>query len=245
MVAAVVVVASLGVLVVPASAATYYFYPGHPTFFGGPGVGAYCTGGYAIRGDSGMFILTAGHCAGVGTPVYGTSRQFGTVAHSRWSDRDTALIQELPGDDAHQIVVDPHTGTSPGRIEGIFPTSSLGVGTLVGKMGVTTGWSEGTITGTIAWYGMTAYCSTAETRPGDSGGPVWATDGGGVLAVGITVAYYEDTGDGCFLPIQDLLDEWDAWLPVFGSAARDGAPPAAQEPPALSIEGLRPALSRR
>lgn len=80
----------------PASAATYYFKPGHPTYFGGPGTGGYCTGGYAIRGGSGTFILTAGHCGSVCTTVYGTSRAFGTIAHTRWSSHDTALISEYP-----------------------------------------------------------------------------------------------------------------------------------------------------
>ncbi|MEU0882356.1 hypothetical protein ABZ345_27405 [Lentzea sp. NPDC005914] len=236
---------AISTLVAPASAATYYFKPGHPTFFGGPGTGSYCTGGYAIRGSSGMFILTDGHCAGVGSSVYGTSRKFGTVAYSRWTTYDTALIQEVAGDDALQIVVDPLTGNSPGngKIVGIYPKSSLGVGTLIGKMGQTTGWTEGTITGTITWHGMTAYCSHAYTWAGDSGGPVWRTGGGGVLAVGITVAYYESSGDGCFIAIQDLLNEWGAWLPVFSSAAALESPAkAAPVPPMQSSEIPLPAV---
>lgn len=87
---------------------------------------------------------------------------------------------------------------------------------MVGKMGQTTGWTEGTITS----YGMTAYCPQAYTWAGDSGGPVWRTGGGGVLAVGITAAYCEDSGDGCFIPIQDLLNERGAWLPVSPARPR-------------------------
>lgn len=142
------------------------------------------------------------------------------------------------------------TGRSPGpggagRVTGVFPKSSLGSGTLVGKMGVTSGWTEGTIYGTITWYGMTAYCSTARTRGGDSGGPVWRSDGGGLRAVGITVAYNADTSNGCFIPIQDLLNEWGAWLPVFPSlAAADVPQPAAKPLPVLDPTGLIPAIGR-
>lgn len=233
----------------PASAATYFFNPGHPTYFGGPGSGSYCTGGYAIRGSSGIFILTDGHCSPVGTTVYGTSRSFGTIAYSRWTTHDTALFREFSGDDAYQIVVDPVTGHSPGtgRITGIFPKSGLTAGTLIGKMGVTTGWTEGSIYGTVSWHGMTAYCSHAKTWAGDSGGPVWRSDSGGLRAVGITVAYYPSSGDGCFIPIQDLLDEWGAWLPVFPSAADATLDPAPETAPlpVLDTAGLLPAVGIR
>lgn len=248
-IAAAAALAFLSTAAQPASAATYFFQPGHPTYFGGPGSGSYCTGGYAIRGSSGMFILTDGHCSPVGTTVYGTSRSFGTIAYSRWTTHDTALIQEFSGDDAYQIVVDPVTGTSPGngRITGVFPKSGLSAGTLVGKMGVTTGWTEGAVYGTVSWYGMTAYCSHAGTWAGDSGGPVWRSDSGGLRAVGITVAYYASSGDGCFIPIQDLLDEWGAWLPVFPSvaAASPEPTPATTPLPVLDTTGLLPAVGTR
>lgn len=229
-----------------AHAATYFFKPGHPTYFGGPRTSPYCTGGYAIRGTSGLFFLTAGHCAGVGTVVYGTDTRFGVVSHTRWTVHDTALIRPDSGVDAYQIVVDPVSGRSPGRVVGIFPEGSLGNGTRVGKMGVTTGWTEGGVYGTISWYGMTAYCSNADTWAGDSGGPVWRSDGQGhVWAVGITVAYYPATGDGCFLPIQRLLDNWGAYLPVFAYAAVSMPNGSPQALPTLSTEGLVPAATVR
>ncbi|MEU8232093.1 hypothetical protein AB0C12_21110 [Actinoplanes sp. NPDC048967] len=226
----------------PAQAATYFFQPGHPTFVGGRS-GVPCTGGYAIRGTSGLFFLTAGHCGGVGSVIYGTDARFGRIAYSRWTTNDTALIQPDSGVDAYQIVVDPRTGRSPGKVSGVFPTSSLGNGVLVGKMGVTTGWTEGRIYGTIPWYGMTAYCSVARTSAGDSGGPVWRTDGaGGVVAVGITVAYYEDTHNGCFIPIQTLLSNWGATLPAFPRGAAAAPEPPGKPVPTLSTEGLVPAV---
>ncbi|MEV4280948.1 trypsin-like serine protease [Actinoplanes xinjiangensis] len=241
-------VAGVGALAAagPAQAATYFFRPGHPTFIGSSS-GNTCTGGYAIRGTSGMFFLTAGHCGDVGSVIYGTDRRFGHIAHSRWKTHDTALIKPDSGVDAYQTVVDPKTGSSPGKVTGIFPTSSLGNGVLVGKMGVTSGWTEGRIYSTVLLYGMTAYCSTARTLPGDSGGPVWRTDGaGGVVAVGITIAAYEDTHNGCFIPIQTLLSNWGASLPVFPRGAAAVAPEPPVEPvPMHSTEGLVPAVGTR
>jgi hypothetical protein len=238
--AAMVAVSATLLASVPATAATYYFKPGHPMFFGGPGVGTYCTGGYVIRGTSGMFPLTDGHCAGVGTTVYGTDRAFGTVSYTKWSTWDTELISEVPGDDAYQIVVDPRTGRTPGsgRVVGYKGSSSFVNGYLVGKMGVTTGWTEGVIYNTSTWHNMTCYWSRAYTQPGDSGGPVWRWEPNGVWALGITMAYARWDGDGppgtlrgngCFVSIGDLLAVWGAWLPVFNSAsfARGPATPAA------------------
>lgn len=206
-----------------ATNSTYYFMPGHPMFFGGPGSGSYCTGGYAIRGSSGMFLLTDGHCAGVGTTVYGTSRAFGHVTYTQYTTNDTELVSEISPDDAYQTVVDPLTGNHPGgsgKVVGYLDESYFTTGFLVGKMGETTGWSEGQIDGWTYWPNGTknevAYCSHAYTQPGDSGGPVWRTaPGGGVYALGITVAYNTNTGDGCFLPITHLLNLWGAWLPVW------------------------------
>ncbi|MET8045664.1 hypothetical protein ABZU25_32945 [Micromonospora sp. NPDC005215] len=236
----------------PAQAATYFYKPGHPAEdYAGPN----CTGGYAIRGTDGMFFLTAGHCGVVGDLVYGTDAEYGRIAHNPYTTRDTALIKPGSGVDAQlvvdaqQIVVDGTTGRSPGtgKVTGIFPTSSLGANVLVGKMGMTTGWTEGRIYGVITWHGMTAFCSTALTRGGDSGGPVWRTDGtGGVLAVGITVAAYTSTGNGCFIPIQTLLSYWGASLPVFPAGREGTMPEPPVEPlPTLSSEGLVPAVGTR
>jgi hypothetical protein len=94
-----------------------------------------------------MFPLTAGHCAPVGATVRGTDRAFGTVAHSRWTARDTALIREYASDDAYQIVVDPTTRRSPGKVAGIYPGGPR-----------TTGWTEGGVFLTSTWHGMPADC---------------------------------------------------------------------------------------
>jgi hypothetical protein len=233
----------------------YYFLPGHPMFFAGPGSGSYCTGGYAIRGQSGMFLLTDGHCAGVGTTVYGTSRAFGHVSYTKYPAYDTEIVSETPPDDAYQTVVDPLTGRYPGgsgKVVGYLDESYFTNGFLVGKMGETTGWTEGQIYGKIWWPKGTqnevAYCSHAHTWAGDSGGPVWRTaPGGGVDALGITVAYYPNTGDGCFLPIKHLLNLWGAWLPVWSNpnnsiSASHAANTTSPGLPFLNPAGLKPAV---
>jgi hypothetical protein len=217
------------------ASSVYYYQPGHPMMFGEPNnTDNYCTGGYVIRGLSGTFLTTAGSCAsrggGVGATVYGTVRAFGTVSYSKWPTYDSELVSETPPDDAYQtIAVDPTTHQAPGgsgKVVGIIPNSQLTTGFLVGKMGVETGWTEGAIIEKIKWYGgMTAYCSAAQTEPGDVGGPVWrAAIGGGVDAVGEMVySWPHPTRNnpykawGCFLSIADLLTLWGAWLPVWPS----------------------------
>jgi hypothetical protein len=232
----------------PAQAATYYFHPGHPMFFGFVGnPNDYCTGGFAVRGASGMFIVTAGHCStdttgrgSTGAVVYGTGRRFGTIIRNdlvgdfyTTNTFDGALVQLDPGDDALQIVVDPLTGRSPGngQVRGWYANSALTQGFVIGKMGNTTGWTEGTITGwqTVmypnGWRDF-LLCTTVPIRGGDSGGPVWRWDANGIMAIGITIARL-DTGGMCFNPIENVLNRFGAWLPVFGPS---GFGPGAQQP---------------
>jgi hypothetical protein len=213
--------------VVGASTSAYWYRPGDPMFFTWPGWRSTCTGGYVIVGDSGMFDLTDGHCAPVNATVSGTDRAFGTVAYSKWPTFDTELVREQPSDGAYQTVVDARTGRLPGgsgKVVGYLPDSALVNGYLVGKMGWTTGWTEGKIFQTISWHNMTAYCSHAKADGGDSGGPVWRTaPGGGVYAIGMTVAKFSGAGpqDSCFVTIDDILNHPRPWgratLPVWSS----------------------------
>jgi hypothetical protein len=93
-------------------------------------------------------------------------------------------------------------------------------------MGDGSGWTEGRVTGWIDFRGMQAICTTARTEPGDAGGPVWRWDQHGLRAAGVTVAFDAATGQGCYLPIQPVLHEWGAWLPVYGPTARPSGPGA-------------------
>jgi hypothetical protein len=228
-----VLVTTLSTLLVPtpASAAGYIYHVGHIMNF--PRTGDICTGGYAVRGASGMFVTTAGHCStndnGNGTtghPVHGATRQFGTVIRNDFrvttaQTFDAALVALAPGDDAYQIVVDPITGRSPGdgRVRGYYANSALTSGFRIGKMGRTTGSTEGLITGWAeAVHNDTSrelvLCTTARVSGGDSGGPVWRVDGNGVMAIGIVKLRLAD-GGMCFKTIEDTLRQFGAWLPVF------------------------------
>jgi hypothetical protein len=213
------------VVVAPSPAhAAYFFRPGEPVFFGSAGAAGGCTGGYAIKGTDGLFILTAGHCAPLNTAVYGHDARFGTIAHNKYPDLDSSLIRLTAPNDAYQIVVDPLTGRTPGgsgKVVGVLSTSNFVNGYLVGKMGRVTGWTEGTIYTQVSWRGLLAYCARFSSAEGDSGGPVWRTaPGGGVYAVGIIVARDTANGYGCFHPISGLLRKWGAQLPTFPSGAR-------------------------
>lgn len=230
--AVVATVASLGILgISPASAesnaegevapaVSYTYNVGNRMAFSN---GNICTGGYSIRGNSGVFTMTAGHCGSVGNTISGPAGTWARVSYKKPTTQgDSLLATAYSGVTQMQIIRDPRTGRVPagtGRVTGVMPTSQQKTGTLVGKMGVTTGWTEGKIYGTTTWMGRTAICSTARTLPGDSGGPVWRSDGNGLRAVGMTVAYIKSTSNGCYLPMDQLLSEWGAWLPVFASRA--------------------------
>lgn len=229
----------------PASAqedAPYFFRPGHPVYFdnGGTVSGGYygkCTGGYVIAGTDGTFIVT-GNCHVIFSSVRGESRRFGQLAYANGT---TDLIAVDPGDDAYQIVVDPLTGAVPsdGRVVGYMPTGEQKQGTLVGKMGVGSGWTEGRITGWIPWHGGSqAICTDAAAAAGDAGGPVWRWDQDGLRAVGIVVAWNQESESMCYLPMQQVLRDWGAWLPAFGSTACADEPGRIDpEIPELSAEG--------
>ncbi|ALJ19846.1 hypothetical protein [Microbacterium sp. No. 7] len=217
----------------PASqaAGTYAYNAGHPIFFGSPGSNpGSCTGGYTVYGTSGSFILTAGHCGTVGGTVYGTGAAFGTLAHKKNGapHGDSALISFSSNVIAYQIVVNPLNGARPGpggqgRITGIMPTSEQTTGKAVGKMGKTSGWTEGTIVGTYDWKGVDAVLADYPSGKGDSGGPVWRWDSAGLRAVGINVGYVTQGQGGpyvagVYLPIETVLSQWGASMNVFSSA---------------------------
>lgn len=218
----------------PAHAATYFFHPGDPTYMHLSDRTTTCTGGYAVRrnSDNALFILSDAHCTNnaVNVPVYGTDRQFGVVQYTRPALGDTktdsALIKVGAGDDAYQIVRDPKTGKVPGgtgKVVGVLSSSNFTNGFLIGKMGVTSGWTEGRIYGHTDNFngsGITVYCYNGVTMGGDSGGPVWRTaPNGGIYALGIVINHNEDNQSGCFFPLDSLLARWDVHLPVFSSGS--------------------------
>jgi hypothetical protein len=203
-----------------AAAGGYDYSPGEPMIMNNGGTidGGYdqvCSGGYAISGDSGFFLLGANCATVTAFQVRNNQGVFANYLASPASLRDgsSALYEMVPGDDAHQMVADPLTGEQPGdgRIVGFMPTVQQRPGMLVGKMGVGTGWTEGAITGVVG----DLLCTTMEVAPGDLGGPVWRLDENGLRALG-TIRGRDSSGHGCYRPIQETLYEYGANLPVFG-----------------------------
>jgi hypothetical protein len=261
------------------AAQAYTYDVGGPMFFiadgppHGPRQYNNCTGGYAIKTASTDYLLTAGHCVEKDRSAIGYSAKvFGVAKHNLWPKHDTAVVKLLAGNTARQIVHDPKTGRRPnkhGKVVGVVPTTSLRNGLAIGKMGMTTGWTEGVIVGKAQWHDMEVVCADASTGnfawAGDSGGPVWRNGKEGLRAVGITVSYNKLTGRGCFVPVERLLKEWKATMPVHrvkatsaSAAARDVEPSdevldfapsekdasvvdAMESLPILSSEGLEPA----
>jgi len=207
----------------------YDYSPGEPAIFtpvGGQAGSMYdraCTAGFAIAGDDGFFLLAAQDCKRPGlTDTYdGNVRgDAGIFAHdfARRSTDPTFLLRMTDGNDAHQLVVDPTTGEMPGNgaIQGWMPSSEQAVGLLIGKMGISSGWTEGEILGTAPGrYGELLLCTDAPAAPGDIGGPVWRSDSAGLRALGTVVAI-SDQGGACYRPIQETLYQYGAYLPSFG-----------------------------
>lgn len=235
----------------PAQAGWYNYLVGHPLWK--VNNDPECTGGYVIYGTSGTFILTAGHCFKLGERVYGTQAAFGTLAHLKWTTTtgDSALIQADAGVTLYQTIIDPLYGNSPGpngsgQVTGKMPNSEQVLGTRVGKMGKTTGWTEGTIQLRYRpLNGITTHCASYGRDLGDSGGPVWRYDSQGLRAVGMHVgsAIYNNVQLGCYITIDDLLTQWGANMNFWPSfAARGEMPSEGLMPPSESTE-LPPILT--
>ncbi|MBM7817752.1 hypothetical protein JOE63_000229 [Cellulosimicrobium cellulans] len=200
----------------------YVFRPGDPMIFnnGGTASGGYegaCTGGWAVAGDSGTFLLGPRACSVIYSSVRGSDRLYGWTFSQNYPDGN-ALVREIPGDDAYQIVRDPLTGRTPGdgRVVGWTASAAQPLGMLVGKMGIGTGWTEGRITGAVMFRGAALLCTDMRTGPGDAGAPVWRSDATGLRALGTVQAYDPRTGTGCYRPIQETLAIYGAYLPSFG-----------------------------
>lgn len=232
--------------VTPASAAGGYDYsPGEPMIMdnGGTADGGYeqvCSGGYAIAGDSGFFLLGQ-YCSTVSPGgVRNNEGRYADRVYSEGGRRDLSeIFRMVPGDDAHQYVADPLTGEEPGdgEIVGFTRTVEQLPGMLVGKMGVGSGWTEGTITGVVD----NLICTTMDAAPGDLGGPVWRNDETGLRALG-TVRGLDDQGHACYRPIQETLYEYGAYLPAFGPS--QGRPSWGTWAPGMPFLGAHVDFSR-
>lgn len=223
------VIAMVSLPAVSAQAAiTYWYKPSHPmrVSLSTP----HCTGAWAIRGASGMFFLSAGHCFDLGATVGGTQSGFGWVRRDEmpgaWNfgEMDALIVQPNPDVDALQEV--PGFGRATNTYTNAFltqaghPIGMLGQATGGFSVGVTVqGWFE-----RLEFRGERVACATYSRMHGDSGAPVFTHDGQGrVTVAGMHVgSILNPLGTqpprlGCYITIDDLLERFGAWLPLFSS----------------------------
>lgn len=212
-------------------AATWYYYkPGHPMMIA-PNV-PWCTGAWAIRGTSGMFFLTAGHCRFnyySGGRVYGTKAQFGTQRRTEYGKgMDALIVQPLAGVDAYQRVTARNwPGGTIGNTVGLLHNANFHQNGPIGMSGWTSGWITGRLRGQSTWiHGERVFLTNYNSHGGDSGGPVLINDGARhVWAAGMHVGLVTTSSGtyAAFISIDDLLARFGARLPVFPRVAAPAA----------------------
>ncbi|WP_158849080.1 hypothetical protein [Saccharothrix deserti] len=210
------------------AAVTYWYMPSHPMNRSPKSLpNSDCTGGWGVRSNLNNvpYFLTAGHCFTAGQDVYGTHGRFGITANSHHASGgvDTAIVAPLSGVDGLQEI--PGLGRAVGKMSNGWSTTG---GNGIAMQSPRTGRVYGTIAGGWrAWFnGRRVACGTYPSQDGDSGAPMFVHNAGGVFAAGVHVGLLTENGVtmACFVTIDDLLADWNAWLPVFSSAvARTGA----------------------
>jgi streptogrisin D len=173
--------------------------------------GARCSLGFNVTtGDGSPGFLTAGHC-GVAADRWSVSqngRPAATVQEAAFPGRgDFALLTYDDSDIAAPSAVD----VGRGRSVQIRRAADASVGQRVSRMGSTTGLRNGTVTGlnatvnypegTVSGLIETTVCA----EPGDSGGPLFTTDGS---AIGLTSGGSGDCTSGgqtFFQPVTTAL----------------------------------------
>ncbi|MEO3749952.1 S1 family peptidase [Streptomyces sp. B6B3] len=174
--------------------------------------GSRCSAGLNARSGSAYYLVTAGHCAQVGTTWYTNSSgttAFGTTAGSSFPNNDYGIIR-------YTNSAIPHPGSVKCGGQSI-PITSIGtptVGQSVMFSGSTSGCHGGTVTGLNATvnygggaivYGLiqTNIC----TEPGDSGGLLFAGNTGyGILSGGS--GNCSSGGTSFFQPLPEILSAY-------------------------------------
>ena len=168
-----------------------------------------------------MFFLTAGRCFGVQELVSGTDDNFGSVRRNELTANppmDALLVEPFPGVDAYQIL-STKSGDF-GRVTGQYRNAELTPGRPIAMYGEGTGLTYGTVDVRYTISGQSLMCATYKSSGADLGGPVFTHDQNGVKAAGMHVrSHLLPTGRvlSCFITIEDLLNRFGAYLPVFSS----------------------------
>ena len=143
----------------------------------------------------------------------------------RWSDASRALYASGTASHQGEIAKPLNTGGTL-EVNGVFTitaqdanTSSFATGTVVNKVGRTTGWSQGAVTNTcvhtnVSRSKFTQLCQTfvaAAVGSGDSGSPVFRiTSGDNVTLVGILWGGSSDNRTFVFSPLKQIVQELGA-----------------------------------
>jgi streptogrisin D len=190
--------------------------------------GARCSLGFNVTtGDGSPGFLTAGHC-GVAADRWSLSqngRPAATVQEATFPGRgDFALLTYDDQGTAAESVVD----TGGGRTVQIRQAADAKVGQRVSRMGSTTGLQSGAVTGlnatvnypegTVTGLIETTVCA----EPGDSGGPLFTSDGS---AIGLTSGGSGDCTSGgqtFFQPVTTALRAVSAQIGGSDGAANPG-----------------------
>jgi hypothetical protein len=218
---AVVVAALAAVLVAPqsASASVWYYYEPSQSVTPQQGVNPWCTGSWwVVDSNNQPWILSGGwQCFSMGKSIYtgfsGPNRIGVVAAPYPRLPAAISLIAPDPGVDAFQQIA------GVGKVVGFIPTDDLPLGRKVAIKGADSGLVYGIILyertypdipGVLKCIGFSAPLAPS----GDPGAPVFIHYGNQVYAAGVLIAQ-QVAGQYCFVPIQTLLEELHARLPMF------------------------------
>jgi hypothetical protein len=187
-----------------------------------------CTAAFVVRRRGRLFGLTAGHCtdrADVAVRVRGVNRRprrpLGPVAwngdRGRGPDALAFALDDVPLNQAVERGDD-----LPWSVTGWVRTSAQRSGVRACFAGRTSGADHcGPITKPRYGRGRgRLVCADLELRAGDSGGPVYTEPAGGAVeALGIVTGSRTNVpplthGEGCYTPIETILDAFGATLPA-------------------------------
>ncbi len=189
-------------------------------FYGGQAIlhsGSRCSAGFNTRAGSGnLYVLTAGHCTNLGgTWTTSSGQTIGPVAASSFPGNDFGAIRI-----SNPTALDPRGGVlNNGSFLDITSAGRVPVGSTACKTGSTTGTTCGTVLqynvtvnyaeGTVFGLTMTRIC----TRPGDSGGAMFAgSQAQGIVSGGTVVSCSSSQFRSFFQPADEPLSVYGLTL---------------------------------
>lgn len=183
--------------------------------------GSRCSLGFNARNSSGTrYVITAGHCTGLGGTWSGSGGTIGTASGSSFPTNDYGRITVSSSSAVSTALVDRYSSGSDVTVAG---SQAAGTGAAVCRSGSTTGWHCGTIlqTNATVCYSQGCVYQTLRTNvcaePGDSGGSLVTSPGSGtrVQAQGMTSGGSGNCSSGgttYFQPVNEALSAYGLTL---------------------------------